>query len=98
MAPASYTEIPRSDVPAGSFRYGQLARVEELDASSYSWLIATECSKPKNEEDNGASGFDTVLCVHFIYSSEDDARAAAMELGRNHSVTLIRPASRDFIY
>lgn len=92
----SYAETAREAVPAGSFVYGQAAAIETLDLAPESWGVATNCAKPKDEADNGRSGFDTVLVVHFIHSGEQAARETAERLasgGNVGPVTLIRPAA-----
>lgn len=83
-------EIERDEMPVGSFRYGQLASFEGVDAPTDAWLICTHCSKPKNESDNGASGFDRVLVVHFIYRDAIEARIAVDAL--SVPAVLVRPA------
>lgn len=69
--------ITRSEVPADSFRYGQLASFEGLDVPGAAWLVCTSCSKPLNEADNGLSGFRSVLVVHFMHRSKAEALLAA---------------------
>lgn len=86
----TYTEISRDEVPPGSFRYGQLASEPDFAVKPHLWAVCTPCAKPKNEADNGASGFDTVLVAHFLSSSEQTAREIAE--GLSGEVTLVRPA------
>jgi hypothetical protein len=83
-------EIERDEMPLGSFRYGQLASFDGVDAPADAWLICTHCSKPKNEDDNGASGFDRVLVVHFIHRDESEARLTVDAL--SVPAVLVRPA------
>src|SRR4051794_2910477 len=87
-----YAEIERDEMPLGSFKYLQLASFDGVDAPLDAWLVCTPCAKPKNEADNGKSGFDEVLVVHFIHRDESDARATAADVAHGHSVTLVRPA------
>jgi hypothetical protein len=90
---AQYETIERHEMPVGSFKYGQLASFDGVDAPTDAWLVCLPCSKPKNAADNGKSGFDTVLVVHFICSREDDARRTAASLANGHSVTLVAPVA-----
>jgi hypothetical protein len=86
----SYAEISRSEVPAGSFVYGQLASVDGLDAPLDRWLVGTACA-----HENADGSFSDVVCVHFIKGDEAEARETAADLARNHKTTLIAPAFRE---
>ena len=88
----NYSEIERDEMPNGSFVYGQLASIDGVAAPADKWLVCTPCSKPKNEDDNGASGFDEVLVAQFIHTRESDARETAASLALTHKITLVRPA------
>jgi len=74
--------IGREDVPAGSFRYGQLADNPELDAEPDCWLVGYPCWK----------GEAQVLCVHWRFLSLE----RAIETARatiSHYPTIVRPAA-----
>lgn len=91
---AQNREIERHEMPRGSFSYGQLASFDGVDAPTDAWLVCTPCSKPKRDDDNGASGFDEVLVVHFIHRDESDARSTMRNL-REIGAVLVRPASSE---
>lgn len=88
MTTPAYLELNREAVPSGSFVYGQPARIRSLAAPLDRWLVGTDCA---HENDDGT--FSTVICVHFVYRDEAEARDAADGLARHHRVALIRPAS-----
>lgn len=82
----TYSEIERDAMPSGSFRYGQLASVESVDAPLDAWLVCTTCAHFEDDET-----WRTVLVVHFIFRDESEARSTASSLSRE-DVTLVRPA------
>lgn len=93
MTSTTYTEIERSEMPIGSFVYGQLASIDGVAAPADKWLVCTPCSKPKNVDDNGASGFDEILVAQFVNTREIDARETAASLALSgHKITLVKPA------
>ena len=89
-----YRMISRKDVPAGSFAYGQLAADQSFAVKPERWAVCTNCYRPKNEADNGASGFNTVLVAHFTFDSEADAIKCATNLRDSGEVTVVRPEPR----
>jgi hypothetical protein len=90
---STYSEIERDEMPIGSFVYGQLASIDGVAAPADKWLVCTPCSKPKNPDDNGASGFDEILVAQFVNTREDDARETAASLALSgHKITLVKPA------
>jgi hypothetical protein len=89
-----HAEITRSEMPVGSFRYGQLATHDGVDCGPDEWLVCTSCAKPKNEADNGASGFDKILVVHFRFLDGYEATRCALGLKQVGQVTLVKPDVR----
>jgi hypothetical protein len=89
---ATFHVLDRDEVPAGSFRYGQLASDEGFAVAPHLWAVCTYCAKPKNEADNGFSGFDTVLVANFLHREEQDAYDTARSLvNGGTSVAVVRP-------
>lgn len=88
--------IERHEVPAGSFRYGQLAADESFDVRPDFYAVCTPCSKANEHYgDQGYDGswFDVVLVAHFLYTDWDDAaRTARTLVGGGQSVTIVNPA------
>lgn len=90
---ATLRVLDRSEVPAGSFLYGQLASVESFDVAPHLYAVCTYCSKPKNEADNGRSGFNEVLVAHFLHRTWEDASETARNLvNGGTSVAIVNPS------
>ena len=83
--PSRYAEIERAAMPAHSFRYGQLASIEGVDAPADAWLVCTNCAHFEGDVST------TVLVAHFIRTDESEAREIAADLARSNEVTLVRP-------
>jgi hypothetical protein len=86
----NYREISRDEVPAHSFRYGQLARVKRFDVPEDVWAVCTEATHFDENED-----MSTVLVAHFLHRSADEAREQAERLsssGHHGTITVVRPS------
>jgi exoribonuclease R len=85
--------LDRDEVPAGSFRYGQLASRHGFDVAPQLWAVCTYCSQERRTAENEHDGFDRVLVAHFLNSEWEDARDTAVSLvGSGTSVAIVRPA------
>lgn len=76
----TYSEIAREAVPAHSFRYGQNAAVEGIDAPVDVWLVATSCAFFTTRTEHTAS-----LCASFCHGrgAERAASSPQAEGGRS---------------
>lgn len=81
--------IDRADVPAGSFRYGQLASTGAFDVPADAWAVCTDCTSGNGTPDDP---FRIVLVAHFLHSTEERVMETARNLNRSHAVTVVRPA------
>ena len=89
-----YQETAREDVPARSFRYGQLASVGTFDVPADAWAICTDCW---HFDDDSSQTPSLVLVAHFLHTIERDAREMAARLahgGQVGRVTLVHPATK----
>jgi hypothetical protein len=88
----TFRVLERDEVPAGSFRYGQFVNEGDFAVAPHLFAVCTWASKPKNEADNGASGFDQVLVAQFLHTSWERACDTVRSLSRDGmSCVLVKP-------
>ena len=79
----SATIISRDEVPAGSFRYGQLASVEGFDVDPDYWAVCTDgCWREDGRK---------VIVAHFLHLTGEDALQCAANLSDSYRVVIVRP-------